>query len=136
MKKHGGAKRQVGAMQGCRRAMTLTEVLLSMMLIGLLLTGVWRMRDSRNHAFQAIKNANVALFALESLRNRIVRDLSIDFTYRPELVAGYVAEMRVPFPITTREEMEGSRRILVLEMIIPPTTGRPGQRCLREVVLP
>lgn len=123
-----------------RSGISLTELMVSVLLLGLLVTTAYRLAGAERAALQSIRQANVALFALEGLRNRLLAELEAGRPADGPTLRAFLADLQVPWPVRCRTVDEGTpgrpARLLRLVMIVPPTATRPGRRFVREVPLP
>ena len=82
----------------------------------------------------------MAMYALESLRNRILADVMRDFTFDVKKAELYIKDMYLPFTVTAEtvvpSDFRDGRKILRLKMKVPTTNDAIGRIYVREVVLP
>ncbi|NLI75109.1 MAG: hypothetical protein GX442_01550 [Candidatus Riflebacteria bacterium] len=123
-----------------RAGISLTELMVSVLLLGVLVTTAYRLAGAERAALQSIRQANVALFALEGLRNRLLAELEAGRPCDGPRVRAFLADLQVPWPVRCQTVDEGTpgrpARLLRLIMVVPPTAARPGRRYIREVPLP
>lgn len=122
------------------RGVTLLEVSLSVMLVALLIGTAYHLLQAEAQALRSIRHANLALFALEGLRNRILAEIQagrpVDLAKAQALAADFqlpvrLAVQEVELPLRGRPE-----RLLRLVLLVPPDpAGVPGRRYVREVLL-
>ncbi|GAB4279805.1 MAG: hypothetical protein Kow0029_23890 [Candidatus Rifleibacteriota bacterium] len=55
-----------------RSGLTLLEIVLTLTLMSMLLAGVYKLNDARKETLKVIKSNTFAVFAIESLKNRIL----------------------------------------------------------------
>ncbi len=119
---------------------SLTELMVAVLLLGLLVTTAYRLAGAEREALRSIRQANVALFALEGLRNRLLAEIEAGRPCDGDRIRAFLADLQVPWPVHCQTVQAGTSarpdRLLRLVMVIPPTATRPGRRYIREVPLP
>ncbi len=78
------------------RAASLIELLAGMSVLIILLMSGMNLNSLLRKSLIAAKTNNIALFASESLRNRVIGQVMQDFSYVPENVARVAASMKLP----------------------------------------
>lgn len=123
-----------------KRGVTLVDLLLTISLAGLLFAGGYRLVSAQRHALRIARDNNIALFALEGLRNRILSDIMKGYTYDADRGAGYAKDLKLPYPVALKI-VEGSsdtasQKRLELRMTVPRRQNDPERTYIREVILP
>jgi len=123
-----------------RRGITLVDLLLTLSLAGILFAGSFRMISAERHALAVAHDNNLALFALEGLRNRILSDIMRDYSFDANRIRTYADDMKLPYPVEMNiigasSQTSGQRR-LELRMSVPKRMNDPARTYIREVILP
>ncbi len=124
-----------------RRGMSLYEVSLSVLLVSLLAGTAYHLLQAEARALGSIRQANLALFALEGLRNRILAEFQAGRPVDLARAKALAADVKLPVRLEVQEAELPLRgrpeRLLRLVMVIPPDdwAASPGRRYVREVLL-
>lgn len=123
-----------------KRGVTLIDLLLTITLAGMLFAGGYRVVSAERRAMRVARDNNIALFALEGLRNRILADIMANYSFDADRAAKFVKDMSLPYPIELKV-VEGTRdtamqRRLEIRMIVPRRMNDPERIYVREVILP
>ncbi|HEY9069086.1 MAG TPA: hypothetical protein VIV61_02460 [Candidatus Ozemobacteraceae bacterium] len=122
------------------RGVTLVDIMLTISLSVLLFAGGFRLISAERRALRVARENTLALYVLEGLRNRILSDIMRDYTFNPDRLPGYIADLKIPYRVTwritdPRQETAG-QRVLELWMEIPDRMYAGAHRYVREVILP
>lgn len=123
-----------------KRGVTLVDLLLTITLAGLLFAGGFRMISAERHALRVARDNNIALFALEGVRNRILSDIMKNFSFDADRAKAYTDDMKLPYPVELNvmdaSPESASQRRLVIRMTVPQRMHDPARSYIREVILP
>lgn len=123
-----------------KRGITLVDLLLTISLSGLLFAGGYRLVSAQRRALRIARDNNIALFALEGLRNRILYDIMVGYAYDADRGAQYAKDLRLPYPVTLKivggTAETASQKRLELRMTVPRRMNGPERTYIREVILP
>jgi len=119
------------------RGVTLLELSLSIMLVGILMGGVFSLLQSHRRTLVAARDNNLAFFLLEGIRNRLLSEAGTGNLAAARYDA-LVREIRLPagYRLQIRPEHIVSSQAVVLsielEVAVP---GRPTRLFSRQVVV-
>lgn len=123
-----------------KRGVTLVDILLTISLAGLLFAGGYRLVSAERRALRIARDNNIALYALEGLRNRILYDIMSNYAYDADRVAMYARDLDLPYPVELRiadgAPDSGSQKRLEIRMTVPRRMSDPERTYIREVILP
>jgi len=123
-----------------KRGVTLVDLLLTISLAGLLFVGGYRLVSAERRALRIARDNNIALYALEGLRNRIVHDIMAGYSYDADRVAKFAQDLKLPYPVELKVvdgvPETGLQKRLEIRMTVPRRMNDPQRTYIREVILP
>lgn len=122
------------------RAASLIELLVGMSVLIILLMSGMNLTSLLRNALITAKTNNIALFASESLRNRVIGQMMLDFSYVPENVENAAASMQLPgevnFECYRDKRLKGSPNILRMDLKIKTAKFLPVMKYSRRIPVP
>jgi len=123
-----------------RFGFSLTEVSVTILLLAIMFSTCYRFMRAEQRAIQTTRQSTLAIYALETLRNRVLADLATGGTFDLQKVRGYIKDFRLPYRISVQQTPvslgSNSKPILRLEMLVRPTAGSSGRSYTREIEFP
>lgn len=119
-----------------KRGVTLLDLSLAVLLLGILFGTAFRLLEVQRKALQVCKENNLALFILEGQRNRILSDLEAGKPFDERVTRGLLQMIPYPWNLTGELKLKTTSpggEVIELSLNVPSRQGMPGKKYLREI---